>query len=108
MTKYWLDHFQRTIGTPKTVVEAVDQLMMILDNEQKKAIAIIREEDLFDLHLGLGMAIRNVFKLHESGSKLLASCGVKHPDDASGLIIAKLWLALRPDERNILSPRDNV
>jgi hypothetical protein len=41
------------------------------------------------------MAIRNVFGLHEPGRKLLASCGVVHPDDASEVIISELWRALQ-------------
>jgi hypothetical protein len=45
----------------------------------------MQEEDLIDLHFSLGMAIWNVFGLHEPGRKLLASCGVEHPDDASGV-----------------------
>ena len=62
---------------PETIDEAVDRLMMI---------TVMSEADLFNLHFGLGMAIRNAFCLHESGNKLLATCGVAHPDDASELI----------------------
>jgi hypothetical protein len=32
---------------PETVVKAVDRLMMVLDDEQKVAIATMREEDFF-------------------------------------------------------------
>lgn len=71
--------------------------MMILDGEQKIAIAIMPKEDLINLHFGLGMAIRNAFGLHEQGSKLLASCNNNelynsiHPDNASEVIIRQLW-----------------
>ena len=68
---------------------------MILEGEHKVALAVMREEDLFNLHFSLGMAIRNAFGLHVPWSKLLASCGVIHPDDASGVIIQTLWRRLR-------------
>jgi hypothetical protein len=69
LTKNWPDLFQQHAKPPETVDEAVDQLVVILDDKQKAAIAAMREEDLIDLHFGLGMAIRNAFGLHEPGSK---------------------------------------
>ena len=90
MTKNWSDIFQQ----PETV-EAVDRLMMVLDEEHKDALLAMPEEDLTDLHFSFGLAIRNAFKLYEPGSKLLASCGAAHPDDASGVIINELWVRLR-------------
>ena len=80
--------------TPETLIEAVNRLMMVLDGEQKIAIATMQEEDLIALHFSLGMAIRNAFGLHKADSKLLVTCGVKHPDDASGVIIKALWIRL--------------
>ena len=74
MTKNWPTFLQDNSRVPETVDEAVDRLMMILDGEQKIAIAVMQEEDLIDLHFSLGMAIRNAFGLHEPRSKLLASC----------------------------------
>lgn len=95
MNQNWPDFFQRNIRSPETVAEAVDRLMMILDGEQKITLVVMREEDFIDLYFSLGLAIRNAFGLHEPGSKLLASCGVfVHPDDASGVIIRKLWKKL--------------
>jgi hypothetical protein len=91
LTKNWTDLFQQHAKPPETVDEAVNRLMAILDGEQKVVIAAMREEDLIDLHFGLGMAIRNAFGLHEPGSKLLASCGVVQPDDASEMIVKMLW-----------------
>jgi len=68
---------------------------MILDGEQKVALATMTEGDLIDLHFSLGLAIRNAFGLHKPGSKLLVDCGVTHPDDASGMIISELWRVLQ-------------
>ena len=77
---------------PETVDEAVDRLMMVLDDEQKIALATLQEDELINLHFSLGMAIRNAFGLHNSDSRLLASCDtVIHPDDVSGVIIKALW-----------------
>ncbi|MDD5493537.1 MAG: hypothetical protein PHG36_02525 [Dehalococcoidia bacterium] len=94
MTNNWPTFFQHNIRPPDTIAEAVDRLMMILDGEQKIALTVMRENELIDLHFSLGMSIRNVFRLHVPGSKLLASCGVGHPDDASGVIIQALWVKL--------------
>ncbi|WAK04588.1 DUF6794 domain-containing protein [Methylobacter sp. YRD-M1] len=92
MTKNWPDF----IRPPETVDEAVDRLIVILEDEHKAVIASLREEDLIDLHFDLGLAIRNAFGLHEPDSKLLASCGIAHPDDAAGTIIQVLWRTLQP------------
>jgi hypothetical protein len=94
LTKNWPDLFRQNADPPETADEAVDRLMFILDDRQKVTIAAMREEDLIDLHFGLGMAIRNAFGLHEPGNKLLASCGVAHPDDASEVIIRELLAKL--------------
>lgn len=79
---------------PETVDEAVERLMTVLEDKEKSEIRSMTEDDLIDLHFSLGMAIRNAFDLHVPWSKLLASCSVAHPDDASGMIINKLWTRL--------------
>jgi len=95
LAKNWSDLFQKNFQQPETVADAVKRLMMILEGDHKVALATMSEEDLIDLHFSLGMAIQNAFGLHEPGSRLLASCGVAHPDDASGVIISELWRALQ-------------
>lgn len=72
--------------------------MEILSGEEKLMIAMMPEDDLIDLHFGLGLAIRNAFGLHESGSGLLSSCGTSHPDDALDVIILNLWRRLQDDD----------
>ena len=94
MTKNWSAILLDNSRLPETVIEAVNRLMMVLDGEQKITIATLREEDLIALHFSLGMAIRNAFGLHKPDSKLLVSCDVIHPDDASGVIIKELWHGL--------------
>jgi hypothetical protein len=95
LTKNWPTFLQDNSRLPETIDEAVERLMMILEGEHKVALAVMREEDLFNLHFSLGMAIRNAFGLHVPWSKLLSSCGVVHPEDASGVIIQALWRRLR-------------
>jgi hypothetical protein len=95
LIKNWPSFFRQTIQPPETIAEAVDRLMVILDGEQKVALAVMQEDDLIDLRFSLGMAIWNAFGLHIPGSKLLASCGVADPDDASRVIISNLWQALQ-------------
>ncbi len=83
------------ISQPKTVNDSVDLLMRILTDEQKNEIAALQEDDLIDLHFGLGLAIRNAFGLHDLDSKLLADCGTKHPDDGAGIVVNELWKRLK-------------
>jgi len=93
MTDY-TNQFQEIIKTPETVNDAVALLMHILTDDQKNEIAALQEDDLIDLHFGLGLAIRNAFGLHDLGSKLLADCGAKHPDDGAGVVVKNLHTKL--------------
>ena len=96
LTTNWPTFLQDNFKLPETVDEAVDRLMMVLDDEQKIALATLQEDDLINLHFSLGMAIRNAFGLHHVDSKLLASCNTAiHPDDVSGVIIKALWEQLK-------------
>jgi hypothetical protein len=98
LSKNWPELLQQHTKPPESLDEAIDRLMTILDDEQKAAIVEMREEDLIDLHFGLGMAIRNAFGLHEPGSQLLAACNVAQPDDASDTIIENLWFRLNDSD----------
>jgi hypothetical protein len=54
LTKNWSAIIQHNLQQPETVIEAVNRLMMVLDGEQKIAVATMREEDLIALHFNLG------------------------------------------------------
>ncbi|MDO8846583.1 DUF6794 domain-containing protein [Methylicorpusculum sp.] len=105
MSNNWPTFLQDNSRYPETVAEAVDRLMELLSGEEKLAISVMPEEGLIDLHFNLGTTIRNAFGLHEQGSKLLDSCNQTlhpgalyfsvHPDDASEVIIGKLWKELQ-------------
>lgn len=86
---------------PRSVAEAVDRLLATLSQEEKAEIAGTAEEDLVDLHFGLGSRIREDFRLwHDGNRALLRDCQRVeskpiHPDDASMVIIRALWARLR-------------
>ena len=56
-----------------------------------------REDAQSELHLSVGMGIRNRFKLWGGNAELMKSCGVTHPDNCSGIIIGRLWDAVRAE-----------
>ena len=92
LTTNWPTFLQDNFKLPETVDEAVDRLMIVLDDEQKIALATLQEDDLINLHFSLGMAVSNAFWLHHADSKLLASCNTAiHTDDVSEVIIKALW-----------------
>jgi hypothetical protein len=95
---------------PRTVQEAVEQLVLKLSQTDKISIAEVEEHDLISLHFGLGQVIRNEYGLwHDNNLPLLLDChrikgkdvanlpGLRiiHPDDASMVIIQALWRRLR-------------
>ncbi len=78
----WSSQLDNITQTPKTVPDTVNRLMTVLNDEQKLIIATMKEDDLIDLH--------------NQNSFLLKSCGsFMHPDDASEVIITKLWERLK-------------
>jgi len=99
LTINWTAFLKDSLEPPKTVDEAVDRLMTVLDDEHKLIVASMQEDELIDLHFSLGTDIRNSFGLHNENSPLLKSLGLfVHPDDASMVIINALWKKLRDYE----------
>ena len=82
---------------PKTVDEAVNQLLKDLPIREKHEVANAPENNFINFHLGLGMEIRNNFGLWGDNEELMNSCreisGDKdlHVDSASTVIIKALW-----------------
>jgi hypothetical protein len=86
---------------PRTLDEAIDQLLAALPLRHKVRIAKTDEENLDDLNFSLGMYVRNEFGLRTRNRALLDSC-ISHigenradPDLASYVIIRELWTRLR-------------
>jgi hypothetical protein len=92
-----LKKLRRLPRQPKNLQETVEVLLKILPSETLNEIAKMKQDDLNELHFGLGLDIRNGFGLWRSNYALLESCGNKnmHPDEASGVIINKLWEELQ-------------
>ena len=82
------------LDPPETLGQAVNRLMDILSDEERMEVRMLQEEDLINLHFGLGTSVRNGFRLHDLNSPLLKSCGEFHPEDASTAIIKALWTKL--------------
>ena len=80
---------------PTTVDSAVRILRDVIPDEELSAIAAMTETDLVDLHLGLGLWIRNAFGLWKDDSALREATGERDPDDAAQVIIRALWRSLR-------------
>jgi hypothetical protein len=80
---------------PRTLQDAVDLLVRTLSPAEKDDIAARSEDNLIDLHFGLGVRIREDFGLWRGNLALLRSCGSPDPDDASMAIIQALWARLR-------------
>ena len=86
---------------PQTVDEAVDRLINELSLKDKTMIAKMPEYDLPDLHLNLGMYMRNNFKLWSGNIQLLKSCELVAGRDniikegAASVIIRELWKKLK-------------
>ncbi len=80
---------------PVTMEEAIERLMKELTPRGRGAIAAMKEEDLIDMHMGLGLWVRNNFGLWAGNDALLRATGKTHPDDASQAILRALWQRLR-------------
>ena len=95
MTINWTAFLKDSLEPPKTLDDALDRLMTVLDDEHKLFIADMLEDDLIDLHFSLGTDIRNSFGLHDQNSPLLKSLGLfVHPDDVAMVVIHSLWAKL--------------
>ena len=94
---------------PKTVEEAVDQVISSMSEEDKATLRNTPEQDLIVFHHGCKTAIRNDFGLWSGNEELLKSCGSRifpesaydeylammvDPDSASMEIIKATWTRL--------------
>ena len=79
---------------PTTIDAAVDRLLLILSEAELQQVRATPKDELFSLHFGLGISVRNAFGLHDPDNALVAACG-QQADDVSMLIIEKFWLRLQ-------------
>ncbi|MGD8368675.1 MAG: putative molybdenum carrier protein [Desulfobacterales bacterium] len=92
-----LAHFM----TPKSIDQAIDQMLHDLDTHQRDSLSRLEEEELPMLHMNLGLYVRSHFQLLAEPSDLLEDCrrvsGNKEmtADDASDMLVKRLWEFLR-------------
>lgn len=86
---------------PKTLNEAVAQLQKIHhDTQKQKIMAMTEMEFRTAAHRGVGMYIRNNWRLWRGGklAKHFRAMGVYHPDDMSGIILTCYYRTLKKQD----------
>ncbi len=69
----------------------MDELISTLDPESLDMLRTMPKDDLVQYHHGWGTDIRNVYGLWGGNPELMASCGRRHPDDCSMVIMEAVW-----------------
>ncbi|WP_119627900.1 DUF6794 domain-containing protein [Methylocaldum marinum] len=80
---------------PRTLEEAVERLLLMLNESEKYKIAAASSADAINFEFSLGAYIRKVCGLWRGNKALMASCGALNPEDASIAIIHALWARLQ-------------
>ncbi len=84
---------------PKTLEEAVERVLSLMAEEDKKKLKNTTEGDLGNLHFRLAMMIRGACGLWKGNGVLIRSCCPNtfptHPDDASGVVLEAVWKTLQ-------------
>ena len=80
---------------PKTVKEAVAQILSKMSVTDKETVKNTKKEDLIKFHRGWGMGIRNDLGLWQGNKALMKDTKANHPDDASMVIIQAVWEELQ-------------
>ncbi len=91
---------------PTTVDSVVTDLIARLSPQDKERIQNTPRKDLILFHHGWGTGIRNYYGLWRGNRQLIESaCGKPcHPDDASQIIIEKVWETLRKQNQTSTQP----
>lgn len=84
---------------PRSLRAAIDQIVAELDAESLRDLREMPQENLCELHFGLGLWIRNGFGLWQGNRELLAECETDDADTASGIILLRLWEHVRAGGR---------
>ena len=82
---------------PTTVDAAVRLLMSMVEKSEQIRIAAMDSEDIYTLHFGLGVWIRNHMGFYAGNDQLLKATGETEPDDASMVIMRAFRDRLRAD-----------
>lgn len=76
---------------PQTLSQAISVLQESLPETSLERIRQHPLEELFDLYLTEGVRIRGILDLWDPNHPLLKDPELRHPDDASLLILEGLW-----------------
>jgi len=82
---------------PTTVEAAVRLLLSMVEESEQTKIAAMDSDDLYTLHFGLGVWIRNHMGFYAGNAQLLKATGEAEPDGASMVIIRAFRERLRAD-----------
>lgn len=82
---------------PATVDAAVRLLLGMVEESEQAKIAAMDSEDIYTLHFGLGIWIRNHMGFYAGNDQLLKATGETEPDDASMVIMRAFRDRLRAD-----------
>lgn len=82
---------------PTTVDGAVRLLMSMVEESEQTKIAAMDTDDIYTLHFGLGVWVRNHMGLYAGNAQLLQDSGKTEPDDASMVIMCAFRDRLRSD-----------
>ena len=82
---------------PTTVDGAVRLLMSMVEESEQTKIAAMDGDDIYTLHFGLGMWIRNHMGFYAGNAQLFKDTGESEPDNASMVIIRAFRDRLRAD-----------
>jgi len=82
---------------PTTLDAVVKDILASLPDEDKEIVRKTKRNDLIMFHHGWGTGIRNYYGLWRGNDKLIESAcgGPCHPDDASMIIIERVWESLQ-------------
>ena len=94
---------------PRTLDEAMKKLAASMAEEDKKKLKESDPSDMGSLHFGLGMGLRNGWRLW-GGSRIhyfLLSRGISHPDNMSSVIMESFVKFLRGDDYRLPEEKEN-
>lgn len=86
---------------PTTVDAAVRLLLGLVEESEQTKISAMDSEDIYTLHFGLGVWIRNHMGFYAGNDQLLKATGETEPDDASMVIMRAFRDRLRADQPKI-------
>ena len=78
---------KKPVELPATVDGAVRLMLGLVPEDEQARIAYMSENELSELHMGLGQWVRNHMGLWGNNTALMAATGEDNADDASAVIV---------------------